>query len=218
MPLPPRDLTALHLSLNPALAELHALYPLSRFAPAVSLFRLFKMSFEGCPLAAALDITSWMTLACLDDLSGDYCVGCAAMAWHQTGGDRALINATFAHSAAPFTVPMMVAVPPSPWPPAPPPAPRIPAPAPPAPAPSAARLHGSVVRVICALVKDAKGKVDLKLFDLFARRLQRMSSASACKALRDFAGQLRAAAPEQDRAKMLSAVLAKYEGKSEAAN
>ena len=58
MPLPPRDLSSLHLALNPALADLHVLYPLSRFAPAVALFRLFKLSFDGCPLAGALDAQS----------------------------------------------------------------------------------------------------------------------------------------------------------------
>lgn len=251
MPLPPRDLLAVHLSLNPSLAELHKMYPLSRYAPAVALFRLYKLSFEGCPLVAHLDITSWMTLACLDDQSGDYCIGCAVAVWHHSGGNRVAMNAAFVHAAAPFMVPMLVQVPCLPtgaWitpavvpTKAPMPTPHlVPAAAatkqPADSATSAAgdsasttaestavstnvkssvspsvKLHVSVLRVIHSLIKDSRGKVGVRLFDGYAYRLQRLSSSAACKALREFAGELRRAASNDDHGKLLSNVLIKYE-------
>jgi hypothetical protein len=75
---------------------------------------------------------------------------------------------------------------------------------------AAAKLHASVLRVICALVNASAGKIGIGLFESTAHRLQRMSSATACKALREFAGEVRAAGAA-DPAKLLSDVLSKHE-------
>lgn len=235
MPLPPRDLSAVHLSLNPALVEVHAVNPLSRYAPAVALFRLYKLGFDGVPLAGALDMSSWMTLACLDDMSGDYAIACAVMAWHQSGGDAHVVNQAFVHAASPYVVPLLVPLPPPglvPMPPPrkmsigkpakqhvppPPPPPKQRRPPPPAPPPSPATkmscgsLHISVLRVICALVREFKGRVDMPAFDANTARLQRLPTALACKALREFAGELRGAEAGVDAPALLRGVLGKYE-------
>jgi len=228
MPLPPRDLGPVHVSLNPALAELHRLYPLSRFAPSVALFRLYKLSFDGVPLATQLDLTSWMTLACLEDQSAEHCIANAVLAWRQ-GVPKEGINAMFAHSAAPFLVPMLVpmataSLPPVPMataaappPPPPPPPQRLPRPdqgkppPPPPPSPTCAKLHGSVLRVICALVRAAGGKLDKDLFDKQAPRLQRLSSATACRALREFSSAMRSCEDHKGYGRLLGQVLLKYE-------
>lgn len=273
MPLPPRDLSSLHLSLNPGLAQFHHIYPLSRYIPAVALFRLYKLACDGVLLAPMLDPETWMTLACLDDLSADFCIGRTLATAPM---DRPSVNATLVHCAAPYLVPMMVSVPPAaagggyslamapqhqhhaatpaggaafpqyklpaPTPVAAPaattrrapqPQPQPPPPPPPrAPAPAATssesestaadssastsnpRLSPSVMRVVCALIKDCRGRVDMNFFDSVAPRLERMSDPVACKALREFAGQLRAAGrpsePGQHR-KMFSGVMTKYE-------
>lgn len=250
MPLPPRDLSPLHLSLNPALAQFHHVYPLSRYIPAVALFRLYKLGCDGVPLAQMLYPETWMTLACLDDLSADFCIGRTLMTATM---DRGSINATLAHCAAPYLVPMMVSVPhnhevgyPMMMAQQPPPpsaatpvtraAAGLPRSAPPPPPPrddiipsssestatteessgstSNPRLSPTVMRVVCALIKECRGRVDMNFFDSVAPRLERMPDPTACKALREFASQLRAAGrpsePGQHR-KMFSNVMTKYE-------
>lgn len=112
MPLPPRDLSTTHLALNPCLMEMHLAFPLSRFAPAVPLLRLFKLGIDGCPLASMLDGTAWMTLACLDDQAGDYCLACAVAAWQASPRSHATVSAALVHAATPFVMPVMVPVPP----------------------------------------------------------------------------------------------------------
>lgn len=244
MPLPPRDLSTLHLSLNPVLGEMHVVNPLTRFAPAVALFRLYKLGFDGVPLCPLLDMTSWMTMACLDDQAADHCIACALTAWHQHHGDPALVNQAFVHAASPFLVPMMVPVPapqvrrkseqqhrqrkphppprlskPPPPPPPPPPPRATTSPKPPLPLPvpipetSCAALRGSVLRVICALVRQMKGQIDMSIFDAHASRMDRLSAPLACKALREFAGKLRDenCTGNGAAAAMLSEVLFKYE-------
>lgn len=250
MPLPPRDLASLHLSLNPGLAQFHHVYPLSRYIPAVALFRLYKLGCDGVHLAAMLDPETWMTLACLDDLSADFCIGRTLATATM---DRPSVNATLVHCAAPYLVPMMVSVPPHgyhsplvmaqqhpahpahhPAPvcastPAAPPVPtRGPPPPPAGPRPLTAsessnessastsnpRLSPTVMRVVCALIKECRGRVDMNFFDSVAPRLERMPDPTACKALREFASQLRAAGrpsePGQHR-KMFHGVMTKYE-------
>lgn len=91
MPLPPRDLTAMHLTLNPILAEMHAYYPLSRFLPVVAAFRLHTLACQGTPLLRKLDDHSWLLLACLDDHAADYCIAHATRAlWN--GLDKSALN------------------------------------------------------------------------------------------------------------------------------
>lgn len=106
MPLPPRDLSAVHLSMNPSLSTLHAAYPMSRFVPVLAIFRLCKLMHEGVPLIKLLDTPSWIALACLDDASADYCIGRAIAALAHTP-DLAIINATLVQASAPYVVPMM---------------------------------------------------------------------------------------------------------------
>ena len=105
MPLPIRDLSALHVSLNPVLADVHKLFPLSKYAPPVAMFKLFKLATENIPLMAFFDECTWMTMACLDDYSADHCIGMMTYAM-STGANKATINAMFQHLAAPFLVPM----------------------------------------------------------------------------------------------------------------
>lgn len=112
MPLPPRNLIALHLSVHPPLAEVHAAYPLSCYAPVVALLKLAMLDHNKVPIMRRMEPATWMTLACLDDLTADYVISttvasCKAVKW-----DAASVNAVFVHSAAPFLVPMLVPVPP----------------------------------------------------------------------------------------------------------
>lgn len=187
MPLPPRDLSALHVALNPALADLHASFPLSRYVPSVGLFKLYKLAFEGSPLLPLLSIPSWMTLACLDDLGADYCIGQAMAVAKSSRWDRSCINAAMATASAPFLVPMMVPIPgqvPAAAIPAPAPAAAIPAPAPAQSSSSDAlqALHSSTLRCISALVRDYED-LDFKDFRHVAPRLARLPTAAACKAV-----------------------------------
>ena len=130
MPLPPRDMSMLHLSMNPALADMHARYPLSRYVPAVGVFKLYKLAFDGIPLVHAIDEATWLTLACLDDAAADFCINQAAQAMAYYTQDKNFVNTTMVHCAAPFLVPMMVPMVPSVPPAAPPPAPPPPPPPP----------------------------------------------------------------------------------------
>ena len=107
MPLPPRDLSAMHLSLNPALADIHRACPLSRYAPVVAMFRLAKLAADAVPLARILDERSWLTVACLDDATSDACIGHALTAMAR-GGDAVAINWALVQASAPYLVPMFV--------------------------------------------------------------------------------------------------------------
>lgn len=114
MPLPPRDMSPVHLSLNPALAAMHAVYPFSRYIPTLAAFRLFQLLHDGRALATGLDIASWMTLACLEDASADYVLA-NALGVHAS--NPGLLNTCVAQLAAPFMAPMYVPVPPCSTPP-----------------------------------------------------------------------------------------------------
>lgn len=124
MPLPPRNLAALHLSVHPSLAEVHAGYPLSCYAPLVALLKLTMLDHQDVPVIRRMEPATWMTLACLDDLSADYVISTTVASCKGVRWNAAAVNAVFVHSAAPFLVPMLVPVPPvaaSPPPPPPPP-------------------------------------------------------------------------------------------------
>lgn len=110
MPLPPRDMTRLHESLNPNLLALHARHPLAKYVPSLGLFRLYQLEVEGLPLADELDEPSWMTLACLDDRGAHECLCAAAVAMKQ-GLDAQAVNRALAVTSAPFLVPMLVPAP-----------------------------------------------------------------------------------------------------------
>lgn len=182
MPLPPRDLSALHISLNPALSDFHAAYPLSRFVPAVALFKLFKLAHEGYPLVAWLDTTGWLTLACLDDLGADHCITHALQTAVASRWDRAAISMAMTTCASPFVVPMLMPVPaPSPSPPPPPP-----------PRPASPELSSMVVRTIQAIVRDHKSKLDVRMFEAHVARLCRLKPPAACKAIRGLGERLEA--------------------------
>lgn len=217
MPLPPRDLRALHLALNPSLEEFHRVYPLSRYAPTVGMFKLYKMSYEGVPLVSLLDTTSWMTLACLDDCSADYCISHTVAMMTRQPTDRQAINQTFVYLAAAFMVPLPPPPPPSMWRGAwGQPARRgpsksrtvthvsetaVPDPALSATRPATSRssravskpsvvdLQSSVMRTARAIVHESGGKVDWSTFE--NRRLADMPAGLACKALRHFAQKAR---------------------------
>lgn len=107
MPLPVRNLSGVHLSVNPALAGFHAVHPLSMCCSLVGVLKLFKLSLEGVPLAAIMDVSTWMNLACLDDAAADYCLDYAASMMRH-GCKRSFVNDGFAHAAAPYLVPMLV--------------------------------------------------------------------------------------------------------------
>lgn len=106
MPLPPRDMTMYHLALNPGLAAVHARYPLSRYAPVMGMFRLYKLACDGVHLMQLLDVPSWLTLACLDDAGAEYCI--AALSHALRAYPATPIYATLANVASPFLVPMLV--------------------------------------------------------------------------------------------------------------
>lgn len=106
MPLPPRDMTMYHLALNPGLAAVHARYPLSRYAPVMGIFRLYKLACDGVHLMQLLDVPSWLTLACLDDAGAEYCI--AALSHALRAYPATPIYATLANVASPFLVPMLV--------------------------------------------------------------------------------------------------------------
>lgn len=129
MPVPARDYSALHLSINPTLVEYHHLYPLSRYVSAVSLLKLVDLARKGNYLVGMLDWPSWITLVCLDDTGADYCISQAAHILKYC--PHAPINAMIANLAIPFLVPMMVPVYPGTVPPVmPATTATIPAPAP----------------------------------------------------------------------------------------
>lgn len=121
MPLPPRDMTMYHLALNPGLAAVHARYPLSRYAPVMGIFRLYKLACDGVHLMQLLDVPSWLTLACLDDAGAEYCI--AAVSHALRAYPATPIYATLANVASPFLVPMLVPMLPT----TPAPLPRAPA-------------------------------------------------------------------------------------------
>jgi hypothetical protein len=162
------------------------MYPLSRFAPPVGLFKLFKLAYEGVPLAATLDVASWMTLACLDDAGADQCISqTAEVMVKYPGCQREMLNTTFAHVAAPFLVPMLVPYPVY------------------QPTPAAKtkcnnnnktesklpKLHGSVLRLVCAIVKELK--LDFQMFEDQFEHLHKLTAGAACRALREFAQRAR---------------------------
>lgn len=113
MPLPPRNLVALHLSVHPPLAEVHAAYPMSCYAPVVALLKLSMLETWGIPIMQRMDQVTWLTLACLDDLSADYVISTAVTSCKHVNYDAASVNAVFMHAAAPYLVPMLVPVPPT---------------------------------------------------------------------------------------------------------
>lgn len=209
MPLPPRDLSALHVSLNPALTSLHARFPISRFVPAVGLFRLYKLAYEGSPLLGLLDLTSWLTLACLDDMGADHCISQALQAalasqWHAGSLNSALVVA-----AAPFVVPMLVPMPATAA------APVVACPPPPAPCAETAprrpkpRLHGSVMRAMAAVCRDHEYKIGIEVFEEHASRLAKLSAAAASKAVLGLGERLEAEADysaDSVRAKLRAAI------------
>jgi hypothetical protein len=244
MPLPPRDHRALHISLNPSMEEFHRAFPLSRFTPSVGLFKLFKLSYEGVPLASLLDTASWITLACLEDYSADYVINYVAGLMTSQPCDRRSVNEAFVFVAAPFLArysPVAPAYNPS-WygtvaPLGPPAQHRRPsrsarvthvseseaaassamsaaataaavaaataataASSRLAPKPAASTssppsrsflstLHGSVLRLVCAIVGESGGAADFKMFE--NPRLKALPPGVACKALREFAHRLR---------------------------
>lgn len=110
MPLPPRDMSALHLSLNPALAEMHDLFHMSRYLPVVAIMKLWKLAQQdGVPIMSLLDTPSWMTMACLDDVGADHCISQAVAAMANARmAHAAVLNATLACYAAPFLLPVMM--------------------------------------------------------------------------------------------------------------
>lgn len=110
MPLPPRDLSTVHLSLNPALAEMHDLFHMSRYLPVIGIMKLWKLAtHDKVPIMPLLDTPSWMTLACLDDVAADHCISHAvqAMANARTA-HAAVLNATLVCYASPFLLPAMM--------------------------------------------------------------------------------------------------------------
>lgn len=197
MPLPIRDLSGVHTSINPTLATLHRAYPLSKYVPLIGVLKLYQLNADGLPLVSLMNTASWMNLACLDDVGADQCI--THMVWMIGAGcpDRDVLNAAFAHVAAPYLVPMLVpnflpgmrptysststplitAVPP------PPPPKHSPA--------SVGKLHGSVLRCICAVAKQHR--VDMSVFDHNFGAMAKMTAGDACKALRDFGRLLRPA-------------------------
>lgn len=106
MPLPPRDMTSVHVAANPALCDMHRAYPLSRYAPVMAALKLFQLARGGIPLAARLDVPSWLIMACLDDAGADFCI--AHLVQTLAHCPTAPLYATLAYAAAPFLVPMMV--------------------------------------------------------------------------------------------------------------
>lgn len=217
MPLPIRDLSFTHSSLIPALTDIHARYPLSKYAPTVAMFRLYKLSFERIPLMAQFYESTWMTLACLEDHSSDLCVMQAAVAL-SSGATRDAINNTFIHHAAPFLVPMFnphmshhqqshvseTAVPTMTESSA---ASKLTHPRPRKPPPAVAtkrvetlsKLHPSVLRVVASLV--AEQKIDVDVFTHVGPLLSSLPVDTACKALRDYS---------KDTSRQLISVLTAY--------
>ena len=195
MPLPPRDLCALHLSLNPAFGGLHTRFPLSRYVPALGLFRLYQLAAVGSPVLALLNIPSWMTLACLDDMGADFCISQALIAAKASSWDRSFVNTALANAAAPFLVVMLLPVAM-----AKPPADTHVSPTAPSrggseassrrgPEPPRRRaggldgLHPSVLRCAAAVIRDHGNEFKMRAFEDVAARLGRLSTAAACKAV-----------------------------------
>lgn len=106
MPLPPRDMSAAHVCANPALREMHRLYPLSRYAPVMGALKLFQLAASGVPLVSRMDVPCWLVMACLDDAGADFCI--AHLVQTIAHCPTAPLYPALAHVAAPFTVPMMV--------------------------------------------------------------------------------------------------------------
>lgn len=111
MPLPPRDFSAVHVALNPVLAEMHTTYPMSRYVPVMAIFKLYNLVMHNVGLVAILTPTSWMTLACLDDASSDYVISATVTSLAWSSNNRDAINTVLTTTAAPFLVPMLVPVP-----------------------------------------------------------------------------------------------------------
>jgi hypothetical protein len=245
-------MSAVHRGLNPDLARLHQLYPLSTLASVTGARKLFELMQQGVHLARLFDAASWMTLACLDDHGASSCIDIALAAYIQNGDNRLNINAVFAHLASFYLMPVHwpaqppvhwpapqpmyhahaahAAVPapapqpahhapaqhstaPAPQPPPPPPPPpppraRNPPPPPPPAPPSSPTASRAVARVMDAMKVQFPAVAEALVES--EPQLARLPTSTACKALREFANEMRRRPKDQPR-QLLSEVLKSLE-------
>ena len=82
-----------------ALGLMHAMFPLSRYAPLAPVGALHALHVRGLHVAAAFDRATWTALSCLDDDAGMFCVMKAAAMMHVGAPE---VNHMFARAAAIF--------------------------------------------------------------------------------------------------------------------